>query len=105
MMTTDKLAELYKKVLLLEEKLELTQEAAKKVPKTDAILLRNERQKVTEANNALAAARKEFSDAITSYNRVHRNIPFYRKSKTYTLKLQRKTVKFYFDQHGIPTIV
>ncbi len=105
MVTTDRLAELYKTVLLLEEKHNLAQEALKRVPKTDEIALRYKRQDATEISNKLAAARKEFSSAVTSYNRAHRNIPFYRKSKTYTVKLQSKTVKFFFDQHGIPTTV
>lgn len=105
MMTADKLAELYKKVLLLEEKNNLVQEALKRVPKTDQTTLRYKRQEATEASNTLAAARKDFGDAVTSFGKVHRNIPFYRKSKTYTIKLQSKTVRFYFDRNGIPTTV
>ena len=73
MMTTDRLAELYKKVLQLEERFEAIERKAKNMPKTDAIALQERRRRVTEAKDALAAARKEFSDAINSYNRPFRS--------------------------------
>lgn len=105
MMTTDRLAELYKKVLQLEERFEAIERKAKNLPKTDAIALQERRRRVAEAKDALATARKEFSDAISSYNRIHSMIPFYRRSKIYSVKLETRTVKFRFDQHGIPTIL
>ena len=105
MMRTRQLAELYKAVLRLEEKLEITKTRVTQIPKTDTIAYQNGRNQVAKAKEELDVAQKEFSDAIHSYNKVHRNIPFYRRSKTYTVKLKQKTVKFYFDQHGIPNIV
>ena len=104
MMTTEKLAELYKTVLRLEEKLELIKARADQIPKTDPAWQKG-RNQVAKAREELTAAQSVFSNAIHSYNKSHRNIPFFRRTKTFSVKLETKTVKFYFDQHGLPTIV
>jgi hypothetical protein len=52
----------------------------------------------------LQEAQKNLSAGITAFGKTHRNIPFFRKTKTFTAKLKNKTVRFYFDQRGIPTI-
>ena len=104
-MKTSELAELYKSVLRLEEQLVIIQEEESKKPKTDGTSRNKKSRRYEEASEALAAARSAFSNAVVTYNRTHRNIPFYRKSKTFSVKLKRGTVKFYFDQRGIATIV
>ena len=105
MMTTKKLAEHYKAVLRLEEKLEIIKARADQIPKTETIAYQNGRSQVTKAREELNAAQKVFSDAIHSYNKIHRYIPFFRRTKTFSVKLTQKTVNFYFDQHGLPTII
>ena len=105
MMKTDKLAELYTIVLQKEEAHEIIREKLAHTSRSDPLEYNNVRRQVELAREALAAAQKDFSAGITAYGKLHRNIPFYRKSRTFTAKLQHKTVKFYFDQRGIPTIV
>lgn len=103
MMTTDRLAGLYTVVLRKEEELEIAREKLNHIQRTDRLDYDNARRQVDSARDALATAQREFSAGITEYGKVHRNIPFYRKSKKYTVKLKRKTVTFYFDQRGIPS--
>lgn len=105
MITTDKLASLYTIVLHEEEDLEMAREKLAHTQKTDRLNYENARRQVDSARNALAESQRVFSAGITEYGKIYRNIPFYRKSKKYTVKLKRKTVAFYFDQRGIPTIV
>ncbi len=104
MMTSDKLADLYKVVLRQEELLEIAKDRLDHISRDNRTEYDNARKQVNVAKDNLAAAQKVFSAGITSYNKSHRNIPFYRKSKIYTVKLKNKTVRFYFDQRGIPTI-
>ena len=104
MMTSDKLAELYKVVLQHEEVLEITKEHLDRISRENRTDYEKARKQVENAKKSLAEAQRVFSAGITSYNKSHRNIPFYRKSKIYTVKLKSKTVRFYFDQRGIPTI-
>lgn len=104
MMTADKLAELYKAVLILEEKLEMAKTRLREAQKFDPSIVNDGKKQVELARNALASAQKEFSNGITSFNRIYSNVPFYRFSKTYTVKLETKTVRFHFNQHGVPTI-
>lgn len=104
MMTTDKLAELYKIVLQKEEAYEIVREKLAHTSRSDRLAYESVRRQVESARETLASAQREFGTGMTSYGKIYRNIPFYRKSKTFEVKLQRKTVKFYFNQRGIPTI-
>jgi hypothetical protein len=104
MMKTEELAELYTIVLQKEEAYEIVSEKLAHTSRSDRLAYDNVRRQVDLAREALEAARKSFSSGITAYGKVHRNIPFYRKSKVFTVQLKRKTVKFYFNQRGVPTL-
>ena len=105
MMTTDKLAGLYTVVLRREEELEIAREILKHTQKTNRLDYDKARRQVDSIRDELAMAQQVFKAAINRYSKIYRNIPFYRKSKEYTVKLKRKTVTFYFDRHGIPSFV
>ena len=104
MMTAEKLAELYTIVLLKEEALEIAREKLAHTSKNNKLEYENLRRQTELARDALQTAQKNLSVGITDFGKTHRNIPFFRKTKTFTAKLKHKTVKFYFDQRGIPTI-
>jgi len=97
MITTNKLAKLYKAVLVCEDNLDI----AKSTPLFEAT---DNCQHVSAAVVALEMARKDYSEAAIQYNRSHNNLPFFRRTVTYSVKLHDRVVYFYFDQHGIPTI-
>lgn len=102
-MTTNKLAELYTAVLHKEEELEIAREELIFIQGTDRLGYDNALRQIETARDALLKAQREFSTGVTEYSKVHSNIPFYRKSKKYTVKLKHRTVTFFFNQRGIPS--
>ena len=92
MMTADKLAELYKAVLILEEKLEMAKTRLREAQKFDPGIVNDGKKQVELARNALASAQKEFSNGITSFNRIYSNVPFYRFSNIQSSSRLRRCV-------------